>query len=390
MADALRLIDLNDQAGCPVLISAAMLEPRPYGQMRVVSGWGFSRDEAHRRCRMEAAERAAAIYRPNTATERFSFSTAAVEAIDPRRLVLLSSRQYETRHRWNRLHARDHHWPAPLDPQRPLDWLVARSLVDGRKVRVPAAHVLLGYPDPLEQGFPVPDSSGLAAHHDRERACAHALLELIERDAVAIWWYNQLERPSIPVAALPAQVGIFADWAGSRGRRCWILDLSSDLGVPVAAAITSSQSSDDLSLGFGAGWTHGEAALSAVGELAQFEASKRLRRGGDAGGPDLVALAGRLTIAQARWLAPKGEVNPRGGDPRSLAELLAELARANLEAFAVTLAQEPVTVVRAIVPGLRPIWPRFAPGRLFDVPVRTGERPAPLAEAGLNPNPIIY
>ena len=55
-----------------------------------------------------------------------------------------------------------------------------------------------------------------------------------------------------------------------------------------------------------------------------------------------------------------------------------------------TLAQEPVTVVRAIVPALRPIWPRFAPGRLFDVPVRTGERPAPLAEAGLNPNPIIY
>lgn len=390
MADALRLIDLNEEAGCPVLISAAMLEPRPHGQMRVVSGWGFSRDEAHRRCRMEAAERAAAIYRPRLATERFSLSKAAGEAIDPRQVVLLSTRQYDTRAGWNQLHARDHHWPAPLDPQRPLDWLVARSLVDGRKVHVPAAHVLLGYPDPLEQGFPVSDSSGLAAHDDHERACAHALLELIERDAVAIWWYNQLERPSIPVAALPAQVGIFAGWAESRGRRCWALDLSTDLGVPVVAAITSSQAGEDLSLGFGAGWTHDAAALSAVGELAQFEASRRLRRGADSSGPDLVALAGRLTIARARWLAPRGEVNPRGGGPRALADLLARLSRANLEAFAVTLAQEPVSVVRAIVPALRPIWPRFAPGRLFDVPVLTGQRRTRLAEAMLNPDPIIY
>jgi ribosomal protein S12 methylthiotransferase accessory factor len=42
-------------------------------------------------------------------------------------------------------------------------------------------------------------------------------------------------------------------------------------------------------------------------------------------------------------------------------------------------------VVKVIVPGLRHFWPRFAPGRLYDVPVRLGWRSAPLAEDQLNP-----
>jgi len=46
-------------------------------------------------------------------------------------------------------------------------------------------------------------------------------------------------------------------------------------------------------------------------------------------------------------------------------------------------------VVRVIVPGLRHFWPRFAPGRLYDVPVRMGHRDRPLAESDLNPAPVI-
>ena len=44
-----------------------------------------------------------------------------------------------------------------------------------------------------------------------------------------------------------------------------------------------------------------------------------------------------------------------------------------------------VPVVRVIVPGLRPFDRRFAPGRLYDVPVRLGLRKRALREADLNP-----
>jgi len=46
-------------------------------------------------------------------------------------------------------------------------------------------------------------------------------------------------------------------------------------------------------------------------------------------------------------------------------------------------------VVRVIVPGLRHFWERFAPGRLFDVPVDASWREHALAETDLNPVPVI-
>ena len=45
-------------------------------------------------------------------------------------------------------------------------------------------------------------------------------------------------------------------------------------------------------------------------------------------------------------------------------------------------------VARTIVPGLRHFWPRFAPGRLYDVPVAMGWRDAPAREEELNPVPV--
>ena len=46
-------------------------------------------------------------------------------------------------------------------------------------------------------------------------------------------------------------------------------------------------------------------------------------------------------------------------------------------------------VARVIVPGLRHFWERFAPGRLFDVPVEMGWRNDPISEVDLNPVPVI-
>jgi ribosomal protein S12 methylthiotransferase accessory factor len=37
------------------------------------------------------------------------------------------------------------------------------------------------------------------------------------------------------------------------------------------------------------------------------------------------------------------------------------------------------------VPGSRHFWPRYAPGRLYDVPVSMGWRQSPLSEDELNP-----
>ncbi|CAB4885892.1 unannotated protein [freshwater metagenome] len=49
-----------------------------------------------------------------------------------------------------------------------------------------------------------------------------------------------------------------------------------------------------------------------------------------------------------------------------------------------------LSVVKVLVPGMRHFWPRFAPGRLYDVPVELGWLERPLTEAELNATPIFW
>ena len=44
-----------------------------------------------------------------------------------------------------------------------------------------------------------------------------------------------------------------------------------------------------------------------------------------------------------------------------------------------------VPVARVIVPGLRHFYRRFAPGRLYDVPIKLGWLDRPVPESDLNP-----
>ncbi|MEV4193254.1 YcaO-like family protein, partial [Streptomyces toxytricini] len=48
-----------------------------------------------------------------------------------------------------------------------------------------------------------------------------------------------------------------------------------------------------------------------------------------------------------------------------------------------------IPVTKAVVPGLRHFWPRFAPGRLFDVPVELGRLAEPTPYDQLNPIPLF-
>ncbi|GAA2008428.1 hypothetical protein GCM10009838_88410 [Catenulispora subtropica] len=46
-------------------------------------------------------------------------------------------------------------------------------------------------------------------------------------------------------------------------------------------------------------------------------------------------------------------------------------------------------VVKVLIPGMRPARSRFAPGRLFDVPVALGRRTRPIEYRELNPVPLV-
>ena len=106
-------------------------------------------------------------------------------------------------------------------------------------------------------------------------------------------------------------------------------------------------------------------------------------------------------LADCSWLAPAEDAPLRKASHYRVIETAdmredVEYCRTRVEAggmeFLVLDQTRPdigMPVVRVIVPGLRHFWERLAPGRLYDVPVSMGRRSRPLAEADINPAPVI-
>ncbi|MBL8906226.1 MAG: YcaO-like family protein [Rhizobiales bacterium] len=387
-----KLMHLDAGDECPIHVAAAILKPDSRGKRRVVSGRGISAEEAERRCIAEAIERHAAVFDPGHGPVYASLDELGTTAADPRAILLISERQFESAAQWNIAVEADHRLPARFDPHAPIGWVAARHATTAESVYVPAAHVFLGYPEALSEGFPIPDSSGLAAGESASSALDRALFELIERDAVSIWWYGRVQCPELQIEARAVSwQDAFEDWMRRADRQFWLLDLSHDLGVPVVAAISCNAQGRDLSFGFAAGGSPPEAAASAMGELVQFDLSKQLQGGRDALHPShFLTWCRTAAVGDHPFLRPgpsrgSSVIDPEP-DPR------AALTAAGLDPLFLALPVEgrAAHVVRAIVPELRPIWPRFAPGRLFDVTYGLGRHSRKLTESDLNPVPILY
>ena len=367
--------DLGSQNSCPVHVVAAVLKPDFSGKRRVVSGRGVTREEALRTCLAEATERCCAIFRETIPGVWGTESEMAPAAISPESLLLISDQQYKTIDDWNCTVGPEHPLPRRRDAKRPIFWLEARSLTGNAKVLVPAAYCLLGYPHAAEQGFPMPDSNGLAAGENIQTCIERGLLELVERDAVAIWWYNRIPRPLLQFdhTELPL-FGEVNSWIANTGRKLWVLDLSNDFNVPVAAAITCDERGSDLSFGFAPGWTKEAAAEGALGELIQFDVTKILNEPTEK--INLLGWCLNATVDDHPFLqpSPSSKVITRQPYPQDLSSLLSLFRRKGIEVIALDLSEEeaPFFVARVLTPGLRHLWPRLAQGRLYDVAVNLG------------------
>lgn len=141
--------------------------------------------------------------------------------------------------------------------------------------------------------------TGCGAGPSLESAMLHGLFELIERDAVALWWRGGARPRPIAtegdgVAAAHAYLqrlrgGNDGDAPDTgHGRVSWFVDITTDLGVPCVAALSSRPDGRGLACGTASRETFGAAMRSAARELCQMElaqdvtAAKERERGFDA------------------------------------------------------------------------------------------------------------
>ena len=375
------------------------------------AGKGSTRDQSEVSALCEAIERYSGAFHGDEirVRKRFSEFAGAEEAIHPNDAQLFSDHQLDNA---KSINAKGHPYnivPPRLDPEAELDWSPVWSFTQQRHRYLPTSML---YSMPPEQRGPadlIADSNGCAAGNTLEEAILQGFYELVERDAFAIWWYNRLRVPAVDLSSfnddyLESAAGYYARFE----RDLWMLDVTSDIGIPAFVALSRRPGAKTEDIIYGAG-AHADpriAALRAICELNQC-LTWLPRPGGGDGRPmidDPLALWWWKTarLADCAWLAPSADAPIRAASDFPAIESAAdtrddvEYCRALVEArdmeFLVLDQTRPdigMSVVRVIVPGLRHFWARFAPGRLYDVPVSMGRRKRAPAEAELNPAPVI-
>jgi ribosomal protein S12 methylthiotransferase accessory factor len=179
-----------------------------------------------------------------------------------------------------------------------------------------------------------------------------------------------------------------------------MLDVTSDLGIPCFVAITHwvENAQEFVEFGSGAHFDARIAALRALTELSQFLSIGLMgaRNTAKAGRQEGAESSSPFRLQAHPYLIPseKGMVQPHTGlkfgrlDKREQVMACVDIAKREGLDFLVLDQTRPdieVPVVRVIAPGLRHFYRRFAPGRLYDVPVKLGWRDRPLSEHELNP-----
>ena len=360
-------------------------------------GKGSTAEQGEASALMEAIERYSGIFQGDEirATRRFTDFPSG-EAIPPNDVLLFSDAQLRQdaasptrRLRTSRRRSRR----SSIDRQRSNGRRSGLCATNASNIFRPACCIFFtGAPAAFAA-----DSNGCAAGNTLEEAIVQGFLELVERDAYAIWWYNRLQRPEVDLGQFDdSYVRDLQNQLAETGRRLWVLDITSDLGIPTFVAVTHwmQNGRENIEFGSGAHFDARIALLRALTELNQF-LSLGLMGGGTGEKSSLDGVA-PLRLEDHPYLTPSGNpmVQPELGskfghlDTREQVMACVSIAkRAGLDFLVLDQTRPDIEapVVRVIVPGLRHFYRRFAPGRLYDVPVKLGLRDRPLTEDELNP-----
>ena len=363
-------------------------------------GHGRTDSQARASALCESLERACGMFRAEEElVRRASYLELGELALSPREYMGFSERQLETG---------EDNAPRPFPQSAVFDWTPLRSLTSQAVRYLPTACCYMFYPGP-DRAFCRGDSNGNASGATLEEAILHGLLELVERDAVALWWYNRIARPGVELASFDEpffreQVALHR---GLR-RELWVIDITTDFGIPTFAALSrrTDQPCEDIIFGFGCHLEPALALTHAVTELQQLLPA--VPDGGPEGHNDYRVRDARAlqwwrtaTTSNQPYLLPSASAAPSTAAslPRLASEDVHEdlwrcvriAQRLGLETYVLdqTRADVGLPVVKVIIPGMRSFWMRRGPGRLYDVPVKLGWLKEPRREEELNPFPLF-
>ena len=191
-------------------------------------------------------------------------------------------------------------------------------------------------------------------------------------------------------------------------RELWVLDLTSDLNIPVFAAVSRrcDRSVEDIVLGYGAHFDAKIAISRALTEVNQilpnvlFNKADGSTQYPPSADPMAVDWWQSATIAQQSYLAlNKGITAKVNGDYPKIARddlledirLCQQIVEKNGMEMLILDQTRPdigLKVAKVIVQGMRHMWKRLGSRRLYEMPLRMGWLQEPLTEEQLNSFPM--
>jgi ribosomal protein S12 methylthiotransferase accessory factor len=361
-AGFVRIFTLEEPQAPGLVAVGAEVDPARVGvpgePLASVAGTGLTFRQAFESCVGEGVER----------LSQFATDQDAITLLTP--ADALEDASPALRALWERLQPYRRDSCRCVQPASRTAWVTAADLTDGTPVRLPADLCVRRPAEQRDLDPPWPLSIGCGAGPDHLTATLSALLELVERDAVALWW-----RGGRRARLLPGDLGA-AVLARLRGggtqRRSWFLDITTDTAIPAVVAASCNDDGFGLCCGFAARTTLAAAAEAAALEMAQMElahritAAKRATRGeaalNEADWQHLRRFA-CIDVTRTPALHPLAPPLPPGDPPAQHGGAALAALRQRLDAVGVapcaldlTRATFGVPVVRVVCAGLEAGW----------------------------------
>jgi ribosomal protein S12 methylthiotransferase accessory factor len=287
------------------------------------------------------------------------------QALDPRELVAFSSRQH-----------RSANFPFPrFDPARTCLWTQAvnSDMGAGRAVPLECVHALHALPAAYQATACASSStSGVAAGTCVEDALMRATLELVERDAFCCAWLSGTAFPGIALETLPAALRRRMQALASCGAQASVIDLSNPWSAVVAVFLQCAEmpfTAITAAAGFDVESTLSKAISEAEGRLA-FVRQFAVGENGSDPMRDIERHYRRArTYQRSDFFRPTTSTRPFAAVGQDSAQDWNQTqGRLRADGFdllcvditppgaSIEQGRQPLKVVRALVPGLVPIW----------------------------------
>ena len=380
---------------------------RLIGRPSGAAGKGASAAQAKASCLAEAVERYLCGYTGREPRMRATWDRVRTQAPHPYTYLNYSERQYDIREEWNKANDGFNWVGERFDEARTIDWTPAWSLSGNALRWLPTRYCYFQYRETQggeENIFCRGDFNGCASGSTVEEAIVQGFFELIERDACGLWWYNRVRRPAFDLDTLDDPfIRRARAWAEASKRGLSVLDLTTDLGLPVAMAVAHDLA-DGGSIVFGLGAHFDPAiavsrALAELNQLGSLEGIKAIKEARSSSGDHVDTVVEWMrnhTLDTDPYCVPAGVVSTR----RYAAPPIVDLKQAvehcvravsdhgyDMIVLDQSRAEVDFAAARVVVPGLRHFWARLGEGRLYRAPVDMGWLSAARTEADLNPIP---